>query len=110
MPSTGSSRLAESASGCTLAVGPQGAAYEGLDRFAESVRVRLADGRCAFDSRRDPRHVDERGFLCGRFSAVQELLNPFNIVNWLVTIITLAPGFGALAWAEKVNAKRALPQ
>ena len=44
------------------------------------------------------------------FSAVQELLNPFNIVNWLVTIITLAPGFGALAWAEKVNAKRALPQ
>ena len=39
------------------------------------------------------------------FSAVQELLSPFNIVNWIVTVITLAPGLGSLAWAEKLRAK-----
>jgi len=32
----------------------------------------------------------------GSFSAVQELMSPFNVVNWVVMIITLAPGFGAL--------------
>lgn len=39
------------------------------------------------------------------FSAVQALLSPFNIVNWLVTAITLAPGIGALMWAEKLQIK-----
>lgn len=30
--------------------------------------------------------------------------SPFlNIINWLVTVITLAPGLGALAWAEKLK-------
>ena len=37
------------------------------------------------------------------FSAVQALLSPFNLINWLTTLITLAPGVGALMWAEKLN-------
>lgn len=44
-------------------------------------------------------------WMKGGFFAVQELLSPFNVVNWIVTIITLAPGLGALAWAEKLKAK-----
>jgi hypothetical protein len=39
------------------------------------------------------------------FSGVQELLSPFNIANWLVTAATLAPGIGALMWADKLKAK-----
>ena len=39
------------------------------------------------------------------FSGVQELLSPFNIANWLVSIITLAPGIGAIMWAEKLQCK-----
>jgi hypothetical protein len=37
------------------------------------------------------------------FSAVQELLSPFNVVNWLLTILILAPGLVALAWANKLK-------
>jgi hypothetical protein len=44
-------------------------------------------------------------WIKGGFSAVQELLGPFNIINWIVTIITLAPGLGAIAWAEKLKGK-----
>jgi len=49
-------------------------------------------------------------WIKGGFSAVQKILSPFNIVNWIVTVITLAPGLGALAWAEKLKAKSALTQ
>ncbi|MBM3358725.1 MAG: hypothetical protein FJY54_13500 [Betaproteobacteria bacterium] len=45
-------------------------------------------------------------WMKGGFSAVQELLSPFNVINWLVTVITLAPGLGALAWAEKLKARK----
>ena len=41
------------------------------------------------------------------FSAVQELLSPFNVINWVVTVITLAPGLGALAWAKNLSEKQA---
>ena len=44
-------------------------------------------------------------WMKGGFSAVRELLSPFNFVNWIVTVITIAPGLGALAWAEKLKAK-----
>jgi hypothetical protein len=44
-------------------------------------------------------------WMKGGFSAVQDLLSPFNIANYVVTIITLAPGLGALVWAEKLKAK-----
>ena len=39
------------------------------------------------------------------FLGVQRLLSPFNIINWIVTIITLAPGIGALIWADKILKK-----
>lgn len=44
-------------------------------------------------------------WMKGGFSAVQELLSPFNVVNWIVTVFTLAPGLGALAWAENLKSK-----
>lgn len=46
-------------------------------------------------------------WMKGGFSAVQELLSPFNIVNWVVMVIALAPGIAALMWAEKLSQKQA---
>ena len=40
------------------------------------------------------------------FSGVQGLLSPFNIVNWLVTVATLAPGIGLLMLSEKLQSKQ----
>ncbi len=42
------------------------------------------------------------------FSGVQDLLSPFNIANWLVTIITLAPGIGLLMLAEKLERRNGI--
>jgi len=39
------------------------------------------------------------------FSGVQQLLSPFNIGNWIVTIITLAPGMGLLMLSKKLQDK-----
>lgn len=39
------------------------------------------------------------------FSGVQRLLNPFNVINWLLMVIILIPGIGALIWSEKINEK-----
>lgn len=39
------------------------------------------------------------------FTGVQSLLSPFNITNWIFTLITLAPGIGALIWADKLQPK-----
>lgn len=47
-------------------------------------------------------------WMKGGLAAVQELLSPFNIVNWIVTLITLAPGLGAVAWADKLKIKSML--
>lgn len=41
----------------------------------------------------------------GGFSAVQDLMSPFNLVNAAVTIITLAPGMAAVIWAENLSKK-----
>jgi hypothetical protein len=41
----------------------------------------------------------------GGFSAVQELMSPFNIVNYIVMAITLLPGIAALTWAGRINSK-----
>ena len=46
-------------------------------------------------------------WMKGGFSAVQELMSPFNVVNWVVMIITFAPGLGALAWAKNLEEKQA---
>ncbi len=40
------------------------------------------------------------------FSGVQDLLSPFNIINWLVTFATLAPGIGLLMLSEKLQSKQ----
>lgn len=42
------------------------------------------------------------------FGGVQEILSPFNLANWFVTVLTLAPGIGALMWAHKIAARRRL--
>jgi hypothetical protein len=42
------------------------------------------------------------------FGGVQELLSPFNLANWFVTILTLAPGIAALMWANTIAARRRL--
>lgn len=39
------------------------------------------------------------------FSGIQNLLSPFNIANWFVTVITLAPGIGLLILADKLKEK-----
>lgn len=39
------------------------------------------------------------------FGGVQTLLSPFNIANWFVTVLTLAPGIAALMWADKIEAR-----
>ena len=39
------------------------------------------------------------------FSGVQRLLSPFNISNWIITIITLAPGIVSLILAAKIKQK-----
>lgn len=44
-------------------------------------------------------------WMNGGFSAVQDLLSPFNIVNVVVTVLTLAPGIGALEWAKRIQSK-----
>ena len=41
------------------------------------------------------------------FGMVQEILNPFNVINTLVTIITLSPAIGAYMLAEKLDRKKA---
>lgn len=37
------------------------------------------------------------------FSGVQEILSPFNVVNYIVTAITIAPGLGLLALSDKLK-------
>ncbi len=44
-------------------------------------------------------------WMKGGFSAVQELISPFNIVNYVAIVVTLAPGIGALAWADRLKLK-----
>jgi len=46
-------------------------------------------------------------WMKGGFSAVQDLMNPFNVVNWVIMAITLAPGVGALTWAKSLTEKQA---
>ena len=40
------------------------------------------------------------------FSKVQEIMSPFNIVNFIVVLITLAPGIAAHMLAERLEAKK----
>lgn len=48
-------------------------------------------------------------WMKGGFSAVQALLSPFNVLNYIVTVITFAPGIGALMWADKLKERHFSP-
>jgi hypothetical protein len=37
------------------------------------------------------------------FPGVQDLLSPFNVTNYVLTIITLAPGIGLLILSDKLQ-------
>ncbi len=37
------------------------------------------------------------------FGALQETLSPFNVWNWIVVMLTLAPGVLLLTWAKKLE-------
>ena len=39
------------------------------------------------------------------FPGVQDLLSPFNVANYVVTIVTLAPGIGLLILSGKLQNK-----
>lgn len=39
------------------------------------------------------------------FSAVQEILSPFNFANWILTLLTIAPGIGLLMISNKLRDK-----
>lgn len=43
----------------------------------------------------------------GGLAYIQEIYSPFNIVNYIVMVITLLPAFGAYQWREKRRAKAA---
>ncbi len=40
------------------------------------------------------------------FWRVQEIFSPFNVVNFIVIMITLAPGFAARALADRLERRR----
>ena len=40
------------------------------------------------------------------FSKVQEIMSPFNVLNFIVIVVTLAPGLGAFWLAEKLKQKQ----
>lgn len=42
-------------------------------------------------------------WMTGGFSAVQALMSPFNVINWITMMITLAPGLGVLYWSDKLK-------
>jgi uncharacterized membrane protein len=43
----------------------------------------------------------------GGLSYIQEIYSPFNVINYIVIVVTLSPAFGAYLWREKRRAKRA---
>lgn len=40
------------------------------------------------------------------FGAVQQTMSPFNILNWIVTVVALSPGIAAHMLAERLESKR----
>jgi len=45
------------------------------------------------------------GMKDGLWAAI-ETLNPFNIANFVMTVITLAPGILLLAWGDMLSRKK----
>ena len=44
-------------------------------------------------------------FLNEGFGKIQEIMSPFNLPNFILTIITLAPGLGLMMWSDKIRKK-----
>jgi hypothetical protein len=44
-------------------------------------------------------------FLNEGWSKVQEIMSPFNLINFVLIIVTLAPGFGLIMWSDKIEKK-----
>lgn len=42
----------------------------------------------------------------GGISYVQEIYSPFNVINFIVTIVTLLPAVGAYFWRERRRARQ----
>lgn len=40
------------------------------------------------------------------FSAAIELMSPYNLINFLSMLITVAPGIGLIVWAEKMEDRK----
>ena len=40
------------------------------------------------------------------FASVLQTMSPFNIYNYIMVVLVLAPGFGLLALAEKIGNKK----
>lgn len=45
----------------------------------------------------------------GGVSYIQEIYSPFNVVNYVVIVITLSPAIGAYYWREKRRQKSRSP-
>jgi len=44
-------------------------------------------------------------FLNEGFGKIQEILSPFNLPNFILTMITLSPGLGLMMWSDKIKKK-----
>ena len=40
------------------------------------------------------------------FGGVQQTLSPFNVINWLFTAATLAPGYGLIFFANRLEKRK----
>ncbi|GER02317.1 hypothetical protein JCM17845_29400 [Iodidimonas gelatinilytica] len=43
----------------------------------------------------------------GGLTYIQEIYSPFNVINYVVSIVVLSPAFGAYYWREKRRARSA---
>ena len=44
-------------------------------------------------------------FLNEGFGKIQEIMSPFNLPNFILTMITLSPGLGLMMWSDKIKKK-----
>ncbi len=44
-------------------------------------------------------------FMNEGWSKIQEIMNPFNLINFVAMIITFAPGYGLMVWSDKIEEK-----
>jgi len=42
----------------------------------------------------------------GGVSYIQEIYSPFNVINYVVSVVVLSPAIGAYYWREKRRAKQ----